>query len=84
MKRIVKKKKREVNGTKTEENFVRSQQERKYNIEDDRQRTVNGDGTGDMLEEDRTIVTRIVEIVRSGEERQISLKEENYQQVKGK
>lgn len=37
-----------------------------------------------MLEEDRTIVTRIVEIVRSGEERQISLKEENYQQVKGK
>lgn len=57
MKRIVKKKKREVNGTKTEENFVRSQQERKYNIEDDRQRTVNGDGTGDMLEEDRTIVT---------------------------
>lgn len=36
MKRIVKKKKREVNGTKTEENFVRSQQERKYNIEDDR------------------------------------------------
>lgn len=57
MKRIVKKKKREVNGTKTEENFVRSQQERKYNIEDDRQRTVNGDGKGDMLEEDRTIVT---------------------------
>ena len=36
MKRIVKKKKRGGNGTKTEENFVRSQQERKYNIEDDR------------------------------------------------
>lgn len=56
-----------INGTETDENVDRMQQEMEQDIAEVRWVTINGDGTdGLSAEVDTLIITKILEIVRHG------------------